>query len=75
MKPKSRMVDEIAIYQIRVEGVLDASWSDWFGGFTISTDGKETTLMGSVNDQAALHGILSKLNGLGLSIVLVKKMN
>ena len=76
MKLKSRNYDEEATYQIRVPGILDASWSDWFDGFaiTVDVDENETELIGSVKDQADLHGILDKLNGLGLPIVLVKKV-
>jgi hypothetical protein len=61
--------DAPAIYQIRVKGVLDPSWSDWFDGFTITTTNDETELTGLVADQAALHGILTKLNDLGLAIM------
>ncbi|MBN1316590.1 MAG: hypothetical protein JXA42_14025 [Anaerolineales bacterium] len=75
MKNKKRKVDETATYQIRVTGVLDASWSDWFDGFAITAGMDETELFGIVSDQAALHGILSRLNGLGLPIILVRKID
>ena len=65
----SKKYDESTVYQIRVKGTLDPSWSDWFDGFTITTAEDETELTGLVADQAALHGILTKLNDLGLAIV------
>ena len=65
----SKKYDESTVYQIRVKGTLDPSWSDWFDGFTITTTDDETELTGLVADQAALHGILTKLNDLGLAIV------
>ena len=61
-------------YEIRVQGILDRMWSDWFDGFTITPqpDG-ETWLVGRVADQAALHGILDKIGELGLPLLLVKR--
>ena len=66
--------DLSAAYQIRLKGLLDASWSDWFEGFTITSQGDETLLVGVVPDQSALHGILAKINDLGLSIVSIEKL-
>jgi hypothetical protein len=60
-------------YQIRVKGSLDESWSDWFGGFTVTWQNGETILDGQVIDQAALHGILAKINDLGLTIISVER--
>ncbi len=57
------------IYHIRVKGNLDEKWADWFEGFVMtSRDGGETLLCGAVVDQAALHGVLGKICGLGLSL-------
>ena len=66
--------DHTAAYQIRLKGVLDSSWSDWLGGFSITIQGNETVLVGNVPDQAALHGILAKINDLGLAIISVNKI-
>jgi hypothetical protein len=68
-----RTYDKAAMYQIHIQGILDASWSDWFEGFSISVQGDETLLAGAVIDQAALHGILTKLNHLGLPIICVER--
>lgn len=67
--------DRSVLYQIRVKGHLDSSWSDWFDGLTISpeTNG-ETLLSGPVIDQAALHGLLKKVRDLGLPLLLVKQL-
>ncbi|MCU0485407.1 MAG: hypothetical protein MUC85_04790 [Anaerolineales bacterium] len=62
-----------AFYQIRVQGTLDQSWSDWFDGITFTQQDSETLLAGVVIDQAALHGILAKLNDLGLTIISVER--
>jgi hypothetical protein len=67
--------DQSTAYQIRLKGILDSSWSDWFDGFTITIQDGETLLVGVVCDQSALHGILAKINDLGLSIISVERMS
>jgi hypothetical protein len=67
--------DKPIAYQIRLKGALDSSWSEWFGGFTITLQGDETILIGIVRDQSALHGILAKINDLGLSIVSLERIS
>ena len=48
--------DEAAFYEIRVQGVLDKSWSAWLGGLDATPlDGGETLLAGLVRDQSALQ--------------------
>ena len=57
-------------YEIHLKGHLDARWTGWFDGFTITlTDSGETILTGSVADQAALHGLLKKVRDLGLPLL------
>ena len=64
-----------ALYRIRVKGELDRRWSDWFGGFAITThDDGETLLTGSVADQADLHGLLAKIRDLGLPLLSVQRV-
>ena len=60
------------IYHIRAKGELDEKWADWFEGFVItSRENGETLLTGPVVDQAALHGVLDRIHGLGLPLLLV----
>ena len=55
---------------IRIQGQLDPSWQDWFEGLAIEhEEGGTSQLSGSLRDQAALHGILVKLRGLGLTLL------
>ena len=63
------------IYQIRLKGHLDSQWTDWFGGLTITLeeDG-DTLLIGPVIDQAALHGLLKKVRGLGMPLISVSQI-
>jgi hypothetical protein len=64
-----------ARYEIRVEGVLDGRWSAWFEGLQVSSDGEETVIAGPVADQAALHGLLTKVRDLGLSLISVRRLD
>jgi hypothetical protein len=58
---------------IAVKGHLDERWSDWFDGLTITNlESGETMLAGHLPDQAALHGLLTKVRDLGLTLVLVR---
>jgi len=64
--------NDTLVYQIRVQGNLDASWSEWLGELAITPQPDGNTLLtGSIIDQAALHGILDKLYGLNLTILAV----
>ena len=61
-------------YQIRVNGVLDSSWSAWFDGLQITSDDRgETAIAGPIADQAALHGLLAKIRDLGLELLEVRR--
>ena len=60
----------MAIYQIRVKGQLDPRWSAWFDGLAIThTEKGESDLSGPLVDQAALHGVLTKVRDLGLELI------
>lgn len=66
--------DEAAFYEIRVQGLLDKSWSAWLGGLEVTAlDGGETLLAGLVRDQSALHGLLNKIRDLGLPLLGIEK--
>ncbi len=60
-----------SVYQIKVRGRLDESWSGWFNSMEIAAEGDTTTLTGAVVDQAALRGILSRLWDLNLALISV----
>jgi hypothetical protein len=58
--------------EITVKKRIDFNWSEWFEGMIIQhTDQDETILTGTVIDQAALYGLLTKLRNLGLSLISV----
>ncbi len=63
---------EAGWYEIRLTGHLDARWSAWFDGLTLTRETDGTTLLeGPVVDQAALHGLLQKVRDTGLPLVSV----
>jgi hypothetical protein len=67
--------DEGGSYEIRLKGRLDARWAAWFDGLGLTHEGAGTTLIhGPVPDQAALHGLLSKVRDLGLPLVSVTRV-
>ena len=63
---------EFDTYEIRLQGQLDAGWTDWFDGFRL-TEGNDgtTALTGTVVDQAALHGLLRRVGDLGATLISV----
>jgi hypothetical protein len=65
-----------ACYEIRVDGVLEAGWSAWFDGLRVTGDDRlgQTVIAGPVADQAALHGLLTKVRDLGLPLISVQRM-
>jgi hypothetical protein len=72
---KKLTLDRPATYQIKVPGELDERFLDWAGGMKVSIESDEdglpvTTLTGTV-DQAALQGLLRRLNSLGLPLISV----
>ena len=64
-----------AHYEIRVEGVLDSRWAAWFGGLHIERDDTQTVISGSLADQPALHGLLTKIGNLGLCLISVRRLD
>ena len=65
-----------AVYKVRVQGDLKDHWSDRLGGMQINVDRSDnqhpiSVLIGQINDQSALSGILNKLYDLHLPILSV----
>ncbi|MBA7654104.1 hypothetical protein ES703_61979 [subsurface metagenome] len=59
---------------VGVKGQIDQHWSDWFENLAIThTEEGETVLTGTVIDEAAMYGLLSKLRDLGLQLLSVNR--
>ena len=56
-------------YEIRVQGTLSPDWAEWFEGMQIRQEEGQTILRGRIVDQAALHGLLSKVRNLNLTLL------
>jgi hypothetical protein len=60
-------------YRLRIDGHLDQRWSAWFGSLTLTHESDGTTsLSGAVSDQAELHGLLTKIRDLGVTLISVE---
>lgn len=60
------------VVEVKVKGVLQEEWGQWFSGMQVHTlESGETLLSGLVQDQAALYGLIARLRDLGLQLVSV----
>jgi len=57
--------------KIKVEGLLDNKWQDWFEGMEIGYLGDNTILSGTIKDESHLHGILNRIRDLNLKLISV----
>ena len=65
---------EEAIYEVKIRGILDESWSEWMDGLSIIPTGDgDTLLTGPIRDQCALYGLLGKIRDLGLPLLSVEQ--
>ena len=61
---------EPQLYAIRVAGHLQSRWAAWFDGMSLTPAGDGTTVLsGPLADQAALHGLLTKIRDLGVTLI------
>lgn len=64
------------VYQIRVRGRLGRQWAGWIGGLAMTlAENGDTLLTGPVVDQAALHGLLRKVQDLGAPLISVTRVD
>ena len=68
------MSREGASYEIRVKGRLTDSLMAAFEGMQASVEPVETVIHGPVQDQAALYGLLDRIQALGLELVEVRRL-
>jgi hypothetical protein len=61
-------------YEIRIRGRVRPALLEDFDGLERSVERVETVLHGPVADQAALHGLLQRIESLGLELVEVRRL-
>jgi hypothetical protein len=62
------------VYRIVVRSELSDRYAAAFEGMQIEAKDGETILTGEVIDQPHLHGILARINGLGLELLSVQAL-
>jgi hypothetical protein len=61
-------------YEIRVRGHLGAKMLRAFPGFCTQTQGGDTLLTRRLPDQAALYGVIARLESLGLELLEIRRL-
>jgi hypothetical protein len=61
-------------FEIRIKGKVSEATLSTFEGLHCSVQPVETVLSGPVVDQAALHGLLERIQSLGLELVEVRRL-
>ncbi len=62
-------------YEIRVSGVLPPEALLDFDRLTASVEPVETVVHGQLRDQAALHGLLARLQTFGVEVLEVRRLH
>jgi hypothetical protein len=63
-----------ASYEIRIRGRVSAALLDSFEGMQSGVEPVETVLHGPVRDQAELHGLIDRIQALGLELIEVRRL-
>ena len=61
-------------YEIRIKGHLSDSALAAFEGLTATVEPVETVLHGPIEDQSSLHGLLDRIQSLGLELVEIRQL-
>jgi hypothetical protein len=61
-------------YEIHIKGRVSEQLLAVFEGMEASEQSVETVLRGPVPDQAALHGLLDRIQALGLELIEVRRV-
>jgi hypothetical protein len=62
------------VYEFTFKGAASDTLAHAFEGGTVSSAGGVTVLRSAVVDQAALHGIIDRIYGLGLELLEIRRV-
>ena len=62
-------------YEIRVRGHLGAAMLRAFPALAARTRGEDTLLRGCLQDQAAVYGVIAKLEAFGLELLELRRLS
>jgi hypothetical protein len=62
-------------YEIHIKGTVSPELLSAFEGMDATVQRAETVLRGSALDQAALHGLLDRIQTLGLELIEVRRLS
>jgi hypothetical protein len=63
-----------ALYEIRVKGRVTGALQEHFEEMGARVESGDTLLVGQVEDQAALHGLLDQIESVGLELIEVRRL-
>lgn len=63
-----------ATYEIRIKGRVSQALLDSFAGMDSDLEPVETVLHGPIKDQAELHGVIDRIQALGLELIEVRRV-
>ena len=69
-----RVPGPVPRYEIRVRGRVSDATLSTFEGMDVDLAPAETVLHGPVADQAGLHGLLDRIQSLGLELIEVRRL-
>jgi hypothetical protein len=61
-------------YELRIRGRVTEALLSSFEGMSSSLEPVETVLHGPVRDQAELHGLIDRIQALGLELIEVRRL-
>ncbi|MER5450637.1 hypothetical protein ABT052_10255 [Streptomyces sp. NPDC002766] len=76
-RPGPRRAEARAVggeFEIRIKGRVGQAFRSAFAELTVTVNPPETVLYGAGLDQAALYGILDRIQALGLELVEVRRL-
>jgi hypothetical protein len=68
------MISGSASYEIRVHGHLGKTMRTAFPELLVRVEGGDTVLSGALPDQAAVYGVLTAIESLGLELIEVRRV-